>query len=151
MTADTKSSALPRKRPPELSVADWQLLIAVTFAQVMAVVALRAMPLSRVRVRAARLRRLAQLVVHGSEERTVWAIEASSRRLGRMSTCLVRALVAELLLDSAARPVCLTIGVKLTATGTLAAHAWVVQGNRVLIGATSDDYVPLVGWDSLSA
>lgn len=148
---DTGLRVRPGTRWLALTAADWRLLIAVALAQVIAAAALRAMPLSALRARAARFRRLAQLAAHGSEERVVWAIQATGRRLGGMSTCLVRALVAELVLGSPERPLCVTIGVKRTAGGTLEAHAWVGREGRVLIGATSDDYVSLVGWTSLSA
>ena len=45
----------------------------------------------------------------------------------------------------------LTIGVKRTAASTLDAHAWLARGDRVLIGSTPDEYVPLVEWDARSA
>jgi hypothetical protein len=131
-----------------LAAADWWLLIVVAFAQVVTRIALRGIPLSVLRAKAARLRRLAQFAVRGSEERVAWAIEATGRRLGGSSTCLVRALVAELVLGSPERPVTLTIGVRRTASGALEAHAWVGREGRVLIGVTSDQYVPLVGWSS---
>ena len=131
---------------PWLTAADWRLLVAVAVAQVVAAAALRAMPLQALRARAGRFRRLAEFLVHGSDERIVWAIEATGRRLGRLSTCLIRALVAELLLDSKDGPLNLTIGVRRTAAGTLEAHAWVSRRDRVLIGATADDYLPLVNW-----
>jgi len=130
---------------------DWQLLVAVALAQVVASVALRTMRLPALRAGASRYRRLAQFLVRGSDERIVWAIEATGRRLGRLSTCLIRALVAELVLDSNGGLVSLTIGVRRTAAGTLEAHAWLAREDRVLIGARTDEYVPLVTWTSVSA
>ena len=109
------------------------------------------MSLSAIRTRAARTRRLAQFLVRDSEERIVWAIGATGRRLGPISTCLVRALVAELFLGSPERPLYLAIGVKRTTSGALEAHAWVGRDGRVLVGETPDAYVPLVGWTTLSA
>ena len=91
------------------------------------------------------------LLVRGSDDRIAWAIDATGRRLGRLSTCLIRALVGEFLLDPHGGPVCLTIGVKRTAAGTLDAHAWLARQDRVLVGATSDEYVPLVTWTSAPA
>ena len=129
-----------------LTAADWRLLVAVAAAQVVTAAALRAMPLPVLRARAGRLRWLAPFVVRGSEERIAWAIEATGRRLGRLSTCLIRALVAEFVLDSSGGPVSLTIGVRRTVTGTLEAHAWLTRQDRVLVGATADEYVPLVTW-----
>jgi hypothetical protein len=127
-------------------MADCRLLAAVAAAQIGAAVALRAMPLSALRTRATRFRRLGQFFVRGSDERIIWAIEAVGRRLGRLSTCLVRALVAELVLNAGDGPVTFTIGVKRTAAGALEAHAWVTRQDRVLVGATPDEYVPLATW-----
>jgi len=129
-----------------LTAADWRLLVAVAVAQAVAAAALRAMPLRAFRAGASRFRRPTQLFLRGSDERIAWAIEATGRRLGRLSTCLIRALVAELALDSNGGSVCLTIGIKRTEAGTLEAHAWLAREDRVLVGATSDEYVPLVIW-----
>jgi hypothetical protein len=134
-----------------LTPADWQLLAAVAIAQIGTAAALRAMPLLALRTGASRFRRLGQFFVRGSDERIAWAIEAVGRRLGRLSTCLIRALVAELLLNAGDGPVKLTIGVKRTAAGTLVAHAWVTRQGRVLVGATADEYVPLATWTNLPA
>jgi hypothetical protein len=127
-------------------LADWWLLVAVAVAQVTIAAALRAMPLYTARAGAGRFRRLAQFLIRGSDERIVWAIEATGRRLGRVSTCLIRALVAELVLDPKDGPVNLTIGVRRTASGALEAHAWLAREGHVIIGATADEYVPLVDW-----
>ena len=134
-----------------LTAADWRLLVAVAVAQVVAAAALRAMPLRALRVRVSRCRRVARFLVRDSDKRIAWAIEATGRRLGRLSTCLIRALVAELVLDSNDGPVSLTIGVRRTAAGALEAHAWVARQDRVLIGATTGAYVPLVTWTSRPA
>jgi hypothetical protein len=146
--------APPRRRPGGwrcgLTAADWQLLVAVAVAQVVAAAALRVMPLRALRVSVSRCRRVARFIVRGSDTRIAWAIEATGRRLGRLSTCLIRALVAELVLDSNDGPVSLTIGVRRTAAGALEAHAWLARQDRVLIGATTDAYVPLVTWTSRS-
>ena len=133
-----------------LTAADWRLLVAVAVAQVVAAAALRAMPLRALRLRISRCRRVARFLVRDSDKRIAWAIEATGRRLGRLSTCLIRALVAELVLDSNDGPVSLTIGVRRTA-GALEAHAWVARQDRVLIGATTGAYVPLVTWTSRPA
>ena len=141
---------LSRARFYRLTLSDWWLLVAVAVAQVVAAAALRAMPLPVLRTRAGRFRPLAQRLVTGSDERIIWAIEATGRRLGRVSTCLLRALVAELLLDPRGGTICLTIGVRRTAD-TLEAHAWLARNGRVLIGAPADAYAPLVNWTSSSA
>jgi hypothetical protein len=139
------------RRCRELTAPDRWLLVAVAVSQVVAAAALHAMPVQALRATAHRFRRLAQVLVRGSDERKAWAIEATGRRLGRLSTCLIRALVAELLLDSNHGPVSLTIGVKRTAGGALEAHAWLARADRVLIGRTADTYVPLVTWTSPQA
>src|SRR5437867_4014798 len=89
----------PRWRFFQLTLADWWLLATTAVAQVVAAAALHAMPLPALRTRISRFRRLARFLVRGSDERIIWAIEATGRRLGRVSTCLLRALVAELVLD----------------------------------------------------
>jgi hypothetical protein len=155
MFMDTNGRRTFARRPRwswcRLTAADWRLLVAVAVVQVAAAAALRAAPLRAVRAGASRFRRLARFCVRGSDERIAWAIEASGRRLGRLSTCLSRALAAELVFDSSDFPVSLTIGVRRRAAGTLEAHAWLSRKDRVLIGATPDVYVPVVTWTSLPA
>jgi hypothetical protein len=107
------------------------------------------MPLSTWRLRAGRWRPLAQSLVSGSNQRIAWAIEATGRRLGRISTCLIRALAAELVMDAHDGPMTLTIGVRRTAAGVFHAHAWLAREDRVLVGATSDEYLPLASWTGL--
>ena len=130
-----------------LTVTDWRLLAAMTVGQVVVAGALRTMRLPALRAGGGRVRRLARVLVGSSDDRIVWAIEATGRRLGRLSSCLVRALVAEFVLDSKDGPVHLTIGVKRTGDA-LEAHAWVTRQNHILIGATSDQFIPLVTWPS---
>lgn len=80
----------------------------------------------------------------------IWAIEASGRRLGGVSTCLVRAIVAEVALGSPARPLRLTVGVRHAPGGRLQSHAWLADRDRIVIGgSTADQYAPLTAWDSL--
>jgi hypothetical protein len=124
---------------------DWRLLLGVAAAQVVVAAAVRAMPAPVLGRRAPRLRRLVQLAVRDSEDRVIWAIGATGRRLGPISSCLVRALVADLAIDGTGRRT-LTIGIRRTADGALDAHAWLARGDRVLIGATADKYAPLVEW-----
>lgn len=114
-------------------------------AQVIVAAALRMMALPALRAGGHRVRRLARVLVVGSDERIVWAIEAAGRRLGRVSSCLVRALVAEVVLDPSRGPLSLTIGVR-RSSGTLEAHAWLTRQDCVIIGATSDQYTPIANW-----
>ena len=46
-------------------------------------------------------------------------------------------------------PMTLTIGVRRTAAGAFHAHAWLVQEDLVLVGATSDEYLPMASWTGL--
>ncbi len=133
------------RRP--LTAADWKLLLGVAAAQVVAAAAIRTMPASVLGHKAARLRPIVQRAVRGPEDRVIWAVQATGRRLGRVSSCLVRALVADLVIEGTGTRT-LTIGVRRTAAGALEAHAWLARGDRVLIGATCDEYAPLVEWDT---
>jgi hypothetical protein len=128
------------------SARDWRLLGAVTMLQLATAVALRLMSLESWRARSRRSRTIVRLLVSDSDERLVWAIEATGRRLGRCSTCLVRALVAELVLEAKGGPITLTIGVRHGRAGIFEAHAWVARCGRILIGATRDEYLPIVTW-----
>jgi hypothetical protein len=74
----------------------------------------------------------------------VWAIEATGKRLGPFSTCLVRALVAETCLDG--EDLALTIGVRRSPAGTFESHAWLTRGARVVVGGPVDGYEPMVTW-----
>ena len=133
-----------------MSGAYLRVLVTVALAQVVVGLALRMMPPAALRSRIARLRSFAQLlVVDTSPQDVVRAIEAVGRRLSAISTCLVRAFVAELLLGSSARPLRLMIGVKQTPDGLLQSHAWVTDQDSVLIGAPCDGFVPIVEWSTL--
>jgi hypothetical protein len=128
-------------------LSEWRLLAAAAVAQFIASVALRATSLAAARSAVRRIRPAARLLVRGSDDDAiVWAIEAVGRRFGRMSACLSRALAGELLLDANGAPVTLTIGVRRTEAGALEAHAWLARKGRVLLGGTSDGYVPLADW-----
>ena len=133
-----------------LTVADWRLLVGVAALQVVVAAALRAMPLPAVRRRTAQLGPIVRRAVHASDERAIWAIQATGTRLGCYSTCLTRALVGELVIEPTSG-LTLTIGVRRTPARTLEAHAWLARGDRVLVGATPGDYVPLVDWLSRPA
>jgi hypothetical protein len=88
-------------------------------------------------------------MLRASDDRVIWAVEATGRRLGRLSTCLVRAIVVEARLAAPGRPLCLTIGVKAGAAGDFKSHAWVADRQRILIGGPADpDLVQIVAWES---
>ena len=135
-----------------LSVSDWKLIVGASLIQIMAACALRTMPLPAVRRAFACLRPLATFMLTGSDDRVIWSIEATGRRLGRLSTCLVRAIVVDVCLSTPERPLRLIIGVKRSCAGDLQSHAWVDDRRRILIGdADTSEFVPLVAWDSLVA
>jgi hypothetical protein len=129
---------------------DWPLLITIAIAQVLVAAALRTMNVGSVRRLIRQLRSLPDSTARlWSDDRVVWALQATGRRLGRISTCLVRAVVAEAVLQSPDRPLRLIIGVKRAANGCIESHAWVEDQRRVIIGATPDVFVPIAGWPSL--
>jgi len=134
-----------------MKATDVRLLLTVTVAQIVVSIALRVVSPLTLRRAASRARRIAQSAAHDREERIIWAIEATGRRLGPVSTCLVRAFVAELLLGSHTRRLRLTVGVKRSAGGRFESHAWLADKDRVVIGATSDEFVPLLQWDTPTA
>jgi len=127
-------------------VRRWWLLAAVTAAQLCAAAALRVLPLARVRSIAGRWRRPSRWFVRDSSERVAWAIDATGRRLGSFSSCLARAVIAEMLLDPLNGPVIFSLGVRHAADGRFQAHAWIAQADRVLVGASTEDFVPIVTW-----
>jgi transglutaminase superfamily protein len=134
--------------PPHLPAGRYvRVLLTVTLAQIAVCIALRMMSPATLRSRSLRLRSCAQLLAgRASTQEVVDAIERTGRRLPAISTCLVRAFVADLLLGSPARPLRLTIGVKQTPTGLLESHAWVTDHQSVVIGAPCDGFVPIVEW-----
>jgi hypothetical protein len=135
------------------SASDWRLLAGASVLQVLTACALRTMSLPSLRRSFARLRPLAHLLLAGSDARVIWAIEATGRRLAGLSTCLVRAIVVDMRLSTPERPLRLTIGVKRASTGDpLQAHAWVDDRDRILIGgATAEEFLPMLAWDSVPA
>lgn len=149
MTSHRRTQGIVPRR--SLTVADWSLLARVAAMQVATTFVVRIVPLRVVRTVAARLARLMLVAALVEDAKAVWAIEATGRRIGRLSTCLVKAVVAEAMLSSSVRSIRFTIGVKRVADGSLRAHAWVASENGVLIGATSEDYVRLVELSGTSA
>lgn len=136
-------------RPRRLTGADWLLLVSAAAAQMAAYCALRAVPLSVLRPRLARLRPLARAMLKGSDERVIWAIEATGRRLRGVSTCLVRAVIVEMRFTSRERAVRLEIGVRRGSGAVLESHAWVCDHDRVLIGGPLErDFVRIVAWEN---
>jgi hypothetical protein len=137
------------RRSSRTSISYLRVLVAVAIAQVMVRMALPMTSPAALRSRIAPLRAFAQLlVVNSSRADVIRAIETTGHRWSAISTCLVRALVAELLLGSPERPLRLTIGVKHGPHGVLQSHAWVSDQDAILIGAPCDGFVPIVEWST---
>jgi len=131
---------MPRVRDRS-TISDCRLVLGAAVTQVVAAAVLRAMSFGTLTSAARRARPIVQWLLRGPETRVIWAITATGRRLGSFSTCLVRALVAELALSSPERALQIRIGVRRNGHG-LDGHAWLVDGERVLLGApVSDEFV----------
>lgn len=80
-----------------------------------------------------------------SVERIGWAVAVASAYLP-FTSCLPRALAAQILLRRSGYPANLRIGVAHTGAGRLEAHAWVESAGRIVIGGSASDlarYTPL--------
>lgn len=125
-----------------LPASDRRLLLGALVALAGVRLALRVVPVDRVRRRVGRARPHAR-----PAERIAWAVQAASRRLPG-TTCLASALAAQRLLARDGHDCQLTIGVARDGRG-FAAHAWVVcEGVTLVGGEQSADYTPLVAWSS---
>jgi hypothetical protein len=122
-------------------ISDWRLVFGAALTQVMTAVALRVLSFGTLMRAAGRGQSIVQWLLRGPESRVVWAITATGRRLGSFSTCLVRALVAELALRSPQRALQIRMGVRRNGNA-LDGHAWLVDGDRVLLGGpVSNEFV----------
>jgi hypothetical protein len=82
-----------------------------------------------------------------SVEQFVWAVRAVSYYVPG-ATCLTQALAAQVLLTRAGHSSRVEIGVAKNENQQFRAHAWIVLGDRVLIGGTGiERYTPLVAWE----
>jgi hypothetical protein len=125
--------------------SDRRNLAGACVLQAVVAAALRVMPIAVVRHRAARLRAAARFCLAGSDDRVIWAIEATARRLPGLSTCLSRAVVAELTLAPSPAPARINIGIRRLQGGILQGHAWVARGNRIVVGGReADAYTPML-------
>jgi hypothetical protein len=135
-----------------IRAADFRLLAVIGLTQLVLGVAVRVARVAPLTVAIARQRARAQGIVGAPDERIAWAIEAVGRRLPGISTCLVRALAADLFLTRADRPGHVRIGVRRTSAGQLQSHAWFERDARILVGAAgADDYVQFTTLDGHSA
>ncbi len=79
---------------------------------------------------------------HFPLKKLIWAVNASTRYTIR-STCLTRALTAQILLARYHYSSTIEIGVA-NDEGEFAAHAWLVHGDEIVLGESDKDYVPLM-------
>jgi hypothetical protein len=136
----------------DLSRRDVRLLASAFVAQVALGTAMRVAPISVLCRIVRRLRPIASRIRLAPEERVAWAIEAVGRRLPWISTCLVRALAADLLLSGPEGRGGVKIGVTRSEDGTLAAHAWYERGGRIVVGgAEVGAYVDFMTLDTALA
>jgi Transglutaminase-like superfamily len=79
-----------------------------------------------------------------STDRITWAVEATSRRMPWVRSCLTQALATQVLLIRHGYPALLHIGVIRGELGQFRAHAWVESEGKVLIGGSgSEGFTPL--------
>jgi hypothetical protein len=124
-----------------LPARDRRLLIRSAFLLAGIGLGLWLLPFERLR---SLLGRAARRGCWASADRVVWAVGAASRCVP-MSTCLIQALAAQVLLGGAKHPASVCIGVTRGEGGRLQAHAWVESEGKVLIGGLEDlaHYAPL--------
>lgn len=114
-----------------LPASSRELLWGATCRVALARAGLWVLPLPRVRALVGRGRALAR----AAPEDVAWAVRVCSRYVPR-ATCLVQAVAVQALLRGSGLPCQLIIGVTLGDDQSLASHAWVECGERVVIGET---------------
>ena len=72
-------------------------------------------------------------------ERGIWAVQVASRYALR-TTCLTRALAAQVLLGFDGITASVRIGVAKEKVGELEAHAWLERDGKILMGGSEADY-----------
>jgi hypothetical protein len=80
-----------------------------------------------------------------SMERVAWAVSVASWHIPGVSTCLVQALAAQVLLGRRGHAACLRIGVERTTERGFLAHAWVESQGKAVVGGEEplSRYTPL--------
>ena len=130
----------------ELSSVERRLLLKAALVLVAARLGLWLLPLRRLRgllARAAHPSADAHVAAPSALERVVWAIEAAARSIPK-STCLVKALAAQVLLGRAGYPARLHVGVANQDKG-FEAHAWLECEGKIVIGEPEPGhYSPLL-------
>lgn len=137
-----------RRTPVERRLLIWSFLLLLAIA-----VGLRLVPLVSLRrvVRRAARRGRAHFADRPSPDTVVWAVTVMSR-YAPGSTCLVRALALQALLEVYGWPSRLRVGLGRGADGALVGHAWVEGPDRRLIGDdTRFPYFPLPLFEEVNA
>lgn len=138
-------ACVPARRPDNLLLAGVEVAAAATLLAT-AYVAVRALPFGLIaaRVQAPLQRRAAGEAESSAIARVKWAVAAASRRLPWTVPCLATALAANRLLAWRGVASELWLGVKADDSSTLAAHAWLAAGGRVVTGGeVRADFKPL--------
>jgi hypothetical protein len=130
------------KRLATLTNAERLLLLRVLFVVWVARVSLWLLPTAMAR----RVVKHAAALAHStSMDESIWAVKVVSRFVP-CGTCLTQALAAQALLSRAGRESHVEIGVAKD-SGKFEAHAWVVCGNRIVIGGPNvERYSRLATW-----
>jgi len=68
-----------------------------------------------------------------------WAVDIMSRRTPWESACLVQAIAGKIMLKQRGLPSLLYLGTKKDETGQLTAHAWLKNGNEILLGGSGHE------------
>ena len=133
----------------QLSTTEWRVVAVVFLAQVALGARVRVGSVVSLAHATPRFRAVARRLVAASDERVTWAIEAVGRRMPGVSTCLVRALAADLFLSRPDRRGYVRIGVRRANEGRLESHAWFEHEGRIVVGgAGASDYVHFVTLDT---
>jgi hypothetical protein len=126
----------------QLSRQERWLLAQAWLLLIVADLALRFLPLTAL-VQYTRRQRSPRREVSLSVARLAWVVETAGRHCPTGTSCLKEALVLAWLLARRGMPTTLRIGVSHRA-GSFAAHAWLEQNGRVILGGnTLAAYTPL--------
>jgi len=127
-----------------LSAGDRHLLLAAVATLALCQLALRFLSFQKLQLWAGRVKPGARPGA-GTVEASSWAVHAAARRMPWV-TCLGRALALQRLLAQRGHASELRVGVA-KAGQDFSAHAWLVVGDRVLIGDEDlDQYTALASW-----
>ena len=129
-----------------LSATEQQLLLQTALAVGAIRLALWLLPFSSVQERVSR----ASGKAHQSHpvERIVWAVRAVSRCVPA-ATCLTQAMAGQLMLARSGHASRVQIGVAKDDNRRFEAHAWLVCGERIVLGGIiAERYVPLTTWEA---